>query len=64
MYFCINEFEFGVNDSIFSGNEQQKVYNQQTGFFYRDNPLNTCTSVSIPATSNVVFENESFALKF
>ena len=26
MYFCINEFEFGVNDSIFSGNEQQKVY--------------------------------------
>ena len=22
---CINEFEVGVNDSIFSGNEQQKV---------------------------------------
>ena len=27
MYFCVNEFEVGVNDSIFSGNEQQKVYN-------------------------------------
>ena len=26
MYFCANEFEVGVNDSIFSGNEQQKVY--------------------------------------
>ena len=26
MYFCINEFEVGVNDSICSGNEQQKVY--------------------------------------
>ena len=26
MYFCVNEFEVGVIDSIFSGNEQQKVY--------------------------------------
>ena len=26
MYFCVNEFEVGVNNSIFSGNEQQKVY--------------------------------------
>ena len=26
MYFCTNEFETGVNDSIVSGNEQQKVY--------------------------------------
>ena len=26
MYFCVNEFEVGVNDSIFSGNEQQKAY--------------------------------------
>ena len=25
MYFCVNEFEVGVNDSIFSDNEQQKV---------------------------------------
>ena len=25
MYFCFNEFEFGVNESIFSGNEQHKV---------------------------------------
>ena len=25
MYFCVNEFEACVNDSIFSGNEQQKV---------------------------------------
>ena len=25
MYFCVNEFEVGVNDNIFSGNEQQKV---------------------------------------
>ena len=24
--FCVSEFEGGVNDSIFSGNEQQKVY--------------------------------------
>ena len=24
MYFCVNEFKVGVNDSIFSGNEQQK----------------------------------------
>ena len=28
MYFCVNEFEVGVNDSIFSGNERQKVYVQ------------------------------------
>ena len=26
MYFCVNEFEVGVNDSILPGNEQQKVY--------------------------------------
>ena len=26
MYFCVNKFEVGINDSIFSGNEQQKVY--------------------------------------
>ena len=26
MYFCVNEFEVGANDRIFSGNEQQKVY--------------------------------------
>ena len=26
IYFSVNEFEFGVNDSIFSGSEQQKVY--------------------------------------
>ena len=25
MHFCVNEFEVDVNDSIFSGNEQQKV---------------------------------------
>ena len=25
MYFGVNEFEVDVNDSIFSGNEQQKV---------------------------------------
>ena len=25
LYFCVNEFEVGVNDSIFSGNEQQKI---------------------------------------
>ena len=24
MYFCVNEFDVGVNDSIFSGNEQYK----------------------------------------
>ena len=26
MYYCINEFEVGLNDKIFSGNEHQKVY--------------------------------------
>ena len=26
IYFCINDFEVKINDSIFSGNEQQKVY--------------------------------------
>ena len=26
MYFRVNEFEVGVNDGIFSGNEQRKVY--------------------------------------
>ena len=25
MYFSVDEFEVGINDSIFSGNEQQKV---------------------------------------
>ena len=25
MYFWVNDFEVGVNDSTFSGNEQQKV---------------------------------------
>ena len=39
MYFCLNEFEVSVNDSIFSGNEQQKVISNgsQTNcgcFFY------------------------------
>ena len=26
MYFCVNEFEFDVNDGMISCNEQQKVY--------------------------------------
>ena len=26
MYFCVNKSEVGVNDSIFSGDEQQNVY--------------------------------------
>ena len=26
MYFGVNEFEVGVNDGIFSGNEMQKEY--------------------------------------
>ena len=26
MYCCVNEFEVGVNDGIFSGNELQEVY--------------------------------------
>ena len=26
MYFYVNEFEVGVNDCTFSGNEQQNVY--------------------------------------
>ena len=26
MYFCANDFEVGVNDRAFSGNEQQRVY--------------------------------------
>ena len=28
MYFCVKRFEIGVNDSRFSGNEQQKVWNE------------------------------------
>ena len=28
MYFCVNEFEVGVYDSVLSGNEQQKVYSK------------------------------------
>ena len=32
-YFCVNEFEVGVNDSIFSGNKEQKVqYTKSRGF--------------------------------
>ena len=26
IYFCVNEFSVSINNSIFSGNEQQKVY--------------------------------------
>ena len=26
MYFCVSEFEVEVNDSVFSGIEQRKVY--------------------------------------
>ena len=26
MYFCVNDFQISINDSMFSGNEQQKVY--------------------------------------
>ena len=26
MSFCVNEFEVGVHDTIFSGNEQQKMF--------------------------------------
>ena len=33
MYFCVNEFQVGVNDSIFSGNEQQKVYVEDLSYF-------------------------------
>ena len=30
MYFRVNDIGFDVNDSVFSGNEQQKVYIQNT----------------------------------
>ena len=30
MDFCVNECEVGVNDSIISGNEKQKVYYNST----------------------------------
>ena len=29
MYFCVNELEVGVNDSLFPGNEQQNVYKME-----------------------------------
>ena len=32
MHFCFNEFVVGVNNSIFPGNEQQKVYIEQRKF--------------------------------
>ena len=31
MYFCVNEFEVGITDSIFSGNEQE-VMNRRLKF--------------------------------
>ena len=34
MYFGVNEFAVGVNDSIFSGIEQQKVYIHPRNGYY------------------------------
>ena len=63
MYFCVNEFEVDVNVSIFSGNEQQKVYkaNVRKDLFkklwktqiinVRGNPLNSRFSISIISIS-------------
>ena len=45
MYFCVNEFEVGVNDSIFSGNEQQKVY-FVTNRLLRSSPFRRMTTIS------------------
>ena len=40
MYFCVNEFEVGANDRIFSNNEQKKVYNLFSFF-----NILACTSI-------------------
>ena len=32
MYFCINEFEVGVNDIIFSGDKQQNFYDNAIAY--------------------------------
>ena len=62
MYFCVNEFEVGVNDSIFSilrsfiyfsifsGNEQQKVYIE----IYAELPLDYCGDVTLFQTTFVI----------
>ena len=42
MYFCVDEFEVGVSDSTFCGNEQQKVLLQFQNHF-----LNFVTSSQV-----------------
>ena len=46
MYFSVNEFEVGVNDSIFSGNEQQNVYMSQ----FNENNFNLLGTTNPPQT--------------
>ena len=46
MYFCVNEFKVGVDDHIFFGNGQQKVYRRLTllYFWYKVGKLSSCLS--------------------
>ena len=48
MYFCVIEFEVGVNENIFSCNEQQKVYwiNYLTLAEELQIPIISCDSVT------------------
>ena len=39
IYFCVNEFEVVVNDTILFGNEQQKVYFEFYGKAYSRDPI-------------------------
>ena len=55
MYFCVNEFKVGVNDNIFSGSDQQKVYN--AGRFGKDLPLHLRVfyRIQIPAVTSTKY---------
>ena len=45
MYFCVNEFEVGVIDSIISGNKQQKVH-----LSIQDTAI-SCNKTALPRTA-------------
>ena len=61
MCFCVNEFQVVINDSVFSGNEQQKVYMRKPeypekpamlGRVKLDNTLLTCDQGNFNQTTS------------
>ena len=59
MYFCVSEFEVGVNDCLFSGNEQLKVsyHKGYVSFFHENICIFQISKLYFPTFQETVYKH-------